>query len=126
MDNCLTVVNAAQEDTNTDGVGDHCDPPLSPAARPPWGDCCAFFAVGASPAPHDRVDVISDADALLEKFRNTPTAPIKARIDLVGDLAPFSVLDLKINITDVTRFLDAFRGLDYPFTPSGATPCAAE
>ena len=46
-----------------------------------------------------------------------PTAPIKARVDLEP-----ATLDRIINITDITRSLDAFKGADYPFPP-GPPPC---
>ncbi len=41
-------------------------------------------------------------------------APLKARTDLEP-----SLLDLKINITDVTYAIEAFIGEGYPFEPVG-------
>jgi hypothetical protein len=96
-------------------------PPLS-ASNPRWGDVTGPFDANAQvwTAPDARVDIVSDAVAALQKFGNRPAAPNKARVD-VDQPVP----DFKINITDVIRILDAFRGLGYPFTPSAATPCAA-
>jgi hypothetical protein len=83
-----------------------------------WGDCCAFYTNGSFPGPDNRVDVVSDVVAVLAKFGNRPGAPGKARCDLEPP-----TLDFTINISDVSRALDAFRGLAYPFTRSTATPC---
>ncbi len=92
------------------------------AATPKWGDCCGPFQGGWT-GPDGDVDVTTDVVAVLDKFSNRPTAPIKARADVIGDVDPRVNLDLKINITDVSRVLDAFRSLPYPFSPSAATPC---
>jgi hypothetical protein len=83
-----------------------------------WGDLCGPFAGGLYTAPDGRVDVTIDVTADLNKFRNVPGAPIKAR----ADVEP-ACLDWKINITDITRVLDAFRGLPYPFGPLNPDPC---
>ena len=32
--------------------------------------------------------------------------------------------DFKINIIDIVRIRDAFRGLPYPLTPCNSTPCS--
>jgi hypothetical protein len=55
--------------------------------------------------------------AVLDKFGNRPGAPQKIR----ADVEP-ATIDFKINITDVSRVLDAFRGLAYPFPPP-SWPC---
>jgi hypothetical protein len=98
------------------------EPPLV-VTTPRWGDCCGPFAAGAYPGPDNSVDVTVDVLASLEKFRNTSTAPIKARADVIGDANPRVNLDLKINISDVTQVLNGFRSLPYPFTPTMPAPC---
>lgn len=91
--------------------------PLSiPTSR--WGDVCGTFTQGTWSAPDGRIDVTTDVIAVLEKFRNVPRALIKARAE-----NDFREVDFKINITGISRILDAFRGLGYPFFPSGTDPC---
>ncbi len=68
----------------------------------------------SAPSPLRRVT----ATTIIEEFKNTATAPIKAP----ADIQPRDV-DLVIDIVDVTRSLDAFSGLPYPFTPSTTSPC---
>ncbi len=85
-----------------------------------WGDCCGSFVGGTWPPPDGRVDITVDVTAVLEKFSNRTTAAQKARTDVEP-----AGLDLKINISDVTRVLDAFRSIPFPFAPD-ADPCAME
>ncbi len=90
--------------------------PLS-LATSRWGDVGGPRVDGVMSAPDDRVDVAVDVVSLLDKFSNRPGAPGKTR----ADVEP-AILDFTINITDVTRVLDAFRGRSYPFAPS-SEPC---
>lgn len=85
-----------------------------------WGDAVGVFDAGTGTwtAPNGTVDVPFDVVALLDKFANRPGAPIKSR----ADIEP-AMIDFKINITDVTRALDAFTGAPFPFLP-GSVPCA--
>ncbi len=64
-----------------------------------------------------RVDVTIDCTSVLDKFSSRPGAPPKNRSDLEPNPP-----DLLLNITDVTRDLDAFRGLAFPFAV-GPNPC---
>ncbi len=89
-------------------------------ATPRWGDVGGPFVGGQWTAPNNSVDVTTDVVAVLEKFASRPSAPIKAR----ADVEP-SCVDMKINISDVTQVLQAFRSLPYPYTPSVAGPCAS-
>jgi hypothetical protein len=81
-----------------------------------WGDTVSDCATTPCGPPDGSVNVTTDVTAILDKFKNLPGAPRKARCDL-EPVEP----DQLINITDVTYALDAFLGLDYPFTP-GSTP----
>ncbi len=86
-----------------------------------WGDAVGAFNVAEQTwaAPNGSVDVGGDVVAILDKFKNAPTAPIKSR----SDIQP-SPVDSKISIVDVTRALDAFSGAQFPFVPPNATtPC---
>ncbi len=82
-----------------------------------WGDVGAAFAGGQWGPPDDLVDIVVDVVAVLDKFSNRPGALTTSR----ADVEP-AVPDQRINITDVTRVLDAFAGTPYPFTIS-TTPC---
>jgi hypothetical protein len=85
-----------------------------------WADVAGPFNIATRSwrPPDGRVDVTVDVVAVLEKFRNSLTAPIKARADLEPATA-----DQQVNISDVTRGLDSFRSLPFPFAPGGASPC---
>ncbi|RME40369.1 MAG: hypothetical protein D6788_03430 [Planctomycetota bacterium] len=87
--------------------------------NPIWGDLVEDCAVQPCKPPNDDVGVTTDVTAVLDKFKNKPTGARKAR----ADVEP-GVVDFQINISDVTRTLDAFRGSPYPFGPSGA-PCVS-
>ncbi len=91
---------------------------LLPTSR--WRDAVGVFDGGAGlwTAPNGTVDVTFDVVAILDKFKNAPTAPIKARADIQPE-----PVDFKITIVDVTRALDAFAGQQFPFVP-GSVPCA--
>ena len=108
----LQVVDEACGLTNESGFS----APLT-LTNPKWGDCCGPFTGGEWPGPDASVDVTVDIVAGLNKFRNLPGAPIKAQVDMEP-----STPDRLINITDITRGLDAFRGFAYPFSP-GVVPC---
>jgi hypothetical protein len=82
---------------------------------PRWGDLAGPIDASGSyyVAADGRVDIPVDVVAILAKFTNRSNAPAKAR----ADLEPCKV-DFKLNMTDVVRALDAFRGVGYPFTPT--------
>ena len=82
-----------------------------------WGDVAASTVGGVWAGPDGRVDIVTDVVAVIEKFSNRPGAPSKAR----ADVEP-AIPDQRINISDVTRILDGFRNLPYPFTAEG-DPC---
>ena len=95
-------------------------PPMS-ITQAHWGNLAGPYdpqrGRWGPPEESGQVDVTIDVVAGLEKFGNRPAAVNKIR----ADLEPATV-DFRINITDVTRALDAFRGLVYPFPPP-AEPC---
>ncbi len=98
-------------------IEDFSDPLRLPTSA--WGDIGGPFrsAERAWTAPDGRVDVTFDVVAILDKFSNRPGALAKAR----ADIEP-GVPDLKVNITDVTRALDAFSGATFPFV-TFVVPC---
>lgn len=81
-----------------------------------WGDVVRDCVTTPCGPPDGSVDIATDATAVLDKFKNLEGAPAKARCDLEPNRP-----DRKVNISDVTSVLDAFRGSDYPF--AGPVPC---
>ena len=60
-------------------------------------------------APDGDVD-FDDITAVVDKFRNLPGAPIKARADIAPDMP-----DQIVDFTDIPAVVDAFRSLPYPY-----------
>ena len=70
----------------------------------------------------DILDVLANVD----KFVNAPTAIIKARAELVNTNANIGgCVNLKVDIIEVLRTVDALLGLPYPFAPITLDPCAS-
>jgi hypothetical protein len=86
-----------------------------------WGDIVRNCTTDPCGPPNGTVDII-DVTAVLDKFRNLPGAPIKARCDLVGIPPNDGKLDLVISILDVTAGLNAFVGGQYTFPPGDPCP----
>ena len=53
----------------------------------------------------------------VDKFKNLPGAPVKARADVAPEIP-----DQIVDFVDIPWVVDAFRGLPYPWGPS-ADPC---
>jgi hypothetical protein len=87
-----------------------------------WGDTVSNCATDPCGPPDGVVNVPTDVTAILDKFRNLPGAPTKARCDLAGTPPTGGILDFRIGILDVTWGLTAFGGGEYPFPPP-AEPC---
>jgi hypothetical protein len=86
-----------------------------------WGDVVSDCTTTPCGPPNGRVDVTTDVTAVLDKFKNSLNALVTARADIEPQ-----VPDQKINISDVTFALDAFRGRSYPpgsFPAAGSPPC---
>ena len=67
--------------------------------------------------PDDRVDIVTDAIAMLDAFRSLSVAPFKTRVDIQP-----AVPDQRVTIVDVLYVVSAFSGIPYPFEPV-AFPC---
>ena len=67
--------------------------------------------------PENRVNIITDATAIVDKFANLECAVTIARSDLDPKVA-----DFKINVIDTLRVNAAFRGIPYPFSPGDPCP----
>ena len=64
---------------------------------------------------------LDDVGSVVDKFRNLPGAPVKARADIGGGSEDENIPDLIIDFGDIALAVDAFRSLPYPF--AGPTPC---
>jgi hypothetical protein len=81
-----------------------------------WGDVVQPYQA-PSPAPLSQPN-ISDITAIVDKFKDRPSAIVKPRAQLQGNsVNPASA----ISISDVALCVDAFKGLVYSF--SGPTSC---
>jgi hypothetical protein len=129
-----TVFPASEPEYEIRMIDGECDPadPLNYSApvtvlQSKFGDVAGPFdsSGGYYTAPEGmNVGTGTDVTAILNKFRNSLTAPIKPR----ADLEPCR-LDSKINISDVTEALNGFRNLAYRFAPGSGNclsldPCA--
>ena len=84
-----------------------------------WGDVVGDFVGSVWTAPNDVVDFI-DISSLVDKFRNLPDAPKKARTDVAGDTP-----DRKIDFVDITCVVDGFRADPCSIVgPPVTDPCA--
>jgi len=87
-----------------------------------WGDTVGDCSSLPCSSPDGVVNVSSDVIALLDRFKNQATGASKPRADLVGQSGPAGRPDVITTIIDVTKGLDAFRGVAYP-EPPGPRPC---
>jgi hypothetical protein len=74
-----------------------------------WGDLVGDCGVTPCTPPDGVVDFV-DISAVVDKFKDLPGAPRKARADLSPDY-----LDKVIDFDDISSVVDAFRGFPYPF-----------
>jgi len=86
-----------------------------------WGDVVGnnfdSLLPGRWDPPQGVID-FNDISSVVDKFRNLPGAPLKARVDISPN-----VPDLVIDFVDISRCVDAFRGDAYPFAgPSARGP----
>ena len=90
-----------------DPTTDQPHPTRANAAHVPrWGDVAAVAGCGFAP---DGVVDFTDISCVVDKFKNLPGAPRKARSDAAPDTP-----DWIVDFTDIPAVVDAFRGLPYP------------
>jgi hypothetical protein len=107
----LRVVDEACDVTRECGYS----PVLTTRTCTLWGDCIGPIYNEAWTPPDGRVDFV-DISAIVEKFKNEPTAPLKAQVELFGNLP-----DFVIDFMDISSAVEAFRGFAYPF--DGPSEC---
>jgi hypothetical protein len=86
--------------------------PVTTSAR---GDLVGDCSVSPCTAPDGLINFI-DISAVVEKFKDEPGAPIKARSDVAGDIP-----DRIIDFTDISETVDAFTSV--PPTYAGPSGC---
>jgi len=75
-------------------------------------------------APQGVID-FTDISACVDKFRNLPTAPRKARADVINSTVSQPKPDLKIDFVDISCIVDSFRGSPCALPgPAVVDPCA--
>ncbi len=85
---------------------------VSVATAAKWGDVVAPFNPPSTATQPD----FGDISALVDKFKDVPSAISMAR----ADLNP-AVPDQNANFSDISLVVDAFKGVSYPFP--GPAPC---
>jgi hypothetical protein len=88
------------------------------------GDIVGLCDVSPCSAPQGVVDFI-DITAAIDKFRNLPTAPRKARTDVINGTVSLPKPDQKVDFVDISQIVDAFRNdpVRYPGPPT-TDPCS--
>ena len=77
------------------------------------GDVVRDCGVTPCTAPQGVVDFV-DISGLVEKFKNTPSAPRKARSDIINSDVTQPLPDHKIDFVDISYCVDAFRSQAEP------------
>jgi hypothetical protein len=97
-------------------ISESCDPDLGVGLSAPlavitgsWGDVVGDCSATPCTAPNGECN-FDDISAVVDKFKNLPGAPIKARVDIAPQLP-----DRVIDFVDISTLVDAFRGIPYPF-----------
>ena len=80
-----------------------------------WGDAVRNCAVYPCGPPDGTVGIPTDVTAILDKFKNLgpPLWPVPAVLKSRADL-DYNIPNRRVDISDVTFCLDAFRGFTYP------------
>jgi hypothetical protein len=73
--------------------------------------------------PQGTVDFV-DISAVVEKFKNAPDAPRKARADVINSDVENPLPDRKVDYVDISHVVGAFRGeATAPVGPPSTDPC---
>ncbi len=87
------------------------------------GDVVQDCGVQPCSAPHGIMDFV-DISAVVEKFKNTPTAVRKARADVINTTTSLPSPDRKVDFVDISCVVNAFRGAPCPLPgPPYDDPC---
>lgn len=87
------------------------------------GDIVGDCAVRPCGSPNGVVNFV-DISAAVEKFKNLPSAPIKARADVTSADVADPIPDLKVDFVDISYIVEAFRSEAVPPPgPPTVDPC---
>jgi hypothetical protein len=73
-------------------------------------------------APPEGVVDSCDWSAIVDKFKNEPTAPRKARSDLTNSDVAELCVDRKVDFVDITTSIEAYKGASYPLCAMPGEP----
>ncbi len=87
------------------------------------GDVVGDCEVTPCSPPQGVVDFV-DISSIVEKFKNTPSAPRKARVDLINSDVANPLPDGKVDFVDISYCVEAFRSTAFPLPgPPAEDPC---
>ena len=87
------------------------------------GDVVQDCSVHPCSPPHGVIDFV-DISAVVEKFKNTPTAVRKARADVINATPSLPSPDRKVDFVDISYIVDAFCGTPSTLPgPPAEDPC---
>jgi hypothetical protein len=87
------------------------------------GDIVGDCAVQPCTPPNGVIDFV-DISGAVEKFKNTPGAPIKARADVINATVTEPLPDRKVDFVDISHIVSAFRSeAILPPGPPAVDPC---
>jgi hypothetical protein len=104
-------VQAISDDCNTSDEASY-SPPLT-INTSQFGDIVADCGVYPCSPPQGVIDFV-DISACVEKFKNNPTAPQKARADVINSDVSAPLPDRKVDFVDISAIVEAFRGSALP------------
>jgi hypothetical protein len=94
----------------------------APAVTARWGDTVGEFVGGQWMPANGNVN-FNDIAAVVDKFKDLPTAPPIIWVDLVGGSGDECTPNLVIDFSDISAAVDAFKGVSYAGATSCPNPC---
>ena len=92
-----------------------------------WGDVVRNCATYPCSPPDGSVGIPTDVTAVLDKFKNLGPPEFSPAVSKTRADLDWETPNQRVDISDVTCCLDAFRGVQYPppaFEPPGPPPCS--
>jgi len=104
-------IQAISDDCNA-SVEDNYSPPVT-INTSGFGDIVGDCGIQPCGPPQGVIDFV-DISGCVDKFRNLPTAPQKARADVINSNITQAPPDRKVDFVDISAVVDAFRGSPPP------------
>jgi len=114
-------------DINDNTAADECYSDPLTVRLSGFGDVVGNRTAPPPAAPPQGVIDFGDIGQIVDKFKNLPTAPRKARADIVNSTLPAPRPDNKVDFVDISCAVDAFRGSPCwheDWGPPASNPCA--